>query len=472
MSEMFGAPVGIRIAEQDEQAKQLNALAMAEGSVKLQSAQMTMDSQKAIMQAMQEQNLGQTAPGDSFNYDKAASLQKLATVAFKTGNIEAGRELMKTSSDIQKNTSTIQKEQLDGSIKKLTLFSSLLDGVHDQASWQQANAMYEMQMKEKNEFAQQPYSPQIVQSLKSASQTALQKAQTEASKAAARSSDASAANSRALVPLHQAQTEEVQVRTTNLRKVGGANVMPKKSTMDMIADYIKTDFGGDVTKESAAAAALPIAEETERLVRDNHRTWAQASREAYEQAKQGGGVEAGLTKKAAKMTVSERAVGEAKDKALLLIDDLINIAEQTKTDKVGVTGLSGRLARPLETVGNITGKSSKTTAHDFSSKLDELHFLLPNALGVKNKAPKDEQARIIGMARGKSLGDTNENVISSLSQLKESIKGYRDPAMTEGAAGEEEVPAAKAGEPQKGVQYTDKNGTVAIYLGDGKWQRL
>ncbi len=136
-----------------------------------------------------------------------------------------------------------------------------------------------------------------------------------------------------------------------------------------------------------------------------------------------------------------------------LIDEIIGIAQQSKGKTLGVTGASGMVSRVIETGENIAGMSTDTTAHDFQSKLSELHLLLPKLLTNSSKSAKEERAMVETIARGLKLGDTPENTISSARQLKRSISNL-PPDTGDGR----EVTRTGTLNGRKVVQYSD--GTV------------
>lgn len=112
-----------------------------------------------------------------------------------------------------------------------------------------------------------------------------------------------------------------------------------------------------------------------------------------------------------------------------LIDQLIALAQKKTTIgpgmKAPVTGLGGKIGRVAETIGNVTGLSSQTTAHDFESKLNSLKLKLPKLLTGASKSAKDERAQVDSIARGTKLGDTPENTVSALNELKKLLGGMK-----------------------------------------------
>lgn len=135
-----------------------------------------------------------------------------------------------------------------------------------------------------------------------------------------------------------------------------------------------------------------------------------------------------------------------------LIDEIIALSGK-KTNVLGAkmspTGFGGKVARTAETIGNVTGVSNQTGAHDFESKLSDLQLLLPKLLTGSSKSAKDERAKVETIARGLKAGDTPQNTKSALLQLKKAIGAL--PAEEEGKT----VVRSGTLNGRKVVQYSD-----------------
>lgn len=299
---MFGAPTGISTAEADIRAQQMHELALGEGKVKLEQAQITLASQKQMMELMQQavqaqpngaatasisgQQIQQIAGGTS---DKLASAMDLmANLSMQSGMLEKAKDFAVAGSTIRHNSATIQKDHTASMITELNFLGSLMDNVHDEASWRQANAMYEMQMGKKNPYAQLPYNPTVVSEIRQGALNAKDRALEAAAKAREKASDAVEAERRARVPLIQAQTRLANERTTALQKTGAINKVPKAGDVKAITDLLVKDFGAGILPEDARVMARPVAERMMDIMKSQGLPQSQAAMKAYQEAKDAG----------------------------------------------------------------------------------------------------------------------------------------------------------------------------------------
>jgi uncharacterized protein YgfB (UPF0149 family) len=139
------------------------------------------------------------------------------------------------------------------------------------------------------------------------------------------------------------------------------------------------------------------------------------------------------------------------------IDQLIAMLKQDKTT-AGMTGLGGRISRGVEVAGNITGLSGKTQAAQFESRLSNLKLKVAPILASSNRTAKDQRQLMEKVARGDHLGDTKQNTLAALEDLKKEIQGTTAAEDT----GTDKFEAGKT--------YTDAKGRTAIYQGNGQWK--
>jgi len=95
---------------------------------------------------------------------------------------------------------------------------------------------------------------------------------------------------------------------------------------------------------------------------------------------------------------------------------------RTNMQKAFTVGLGGKIARPIEAIGNIAGFLNDTDRADFLSDLDYLQRIAPELLsykGTAGSAGRVGDERLEKIIRGKSLGDTAQNVASSLDRVGE-----------------------------------------------------
>lgn len=297
---MFGAPIGVSQAEADIRAQELHSLAMGEGQVKLKQAQLALSAQEKMIQLM-EQSLGQSQQGPQGQATAAMSpvagdqsaqladsLDMMANLAMRSGNPAQSKDFAVAGSTLRKNAAEIQKSKTASMITELNLVGSLMDGVHDEASWKQANAMYQLQTGKPTPYANLPYNPRVVDELRQGIMSAKDRALTAAAKAREKASEAVEKEREARVPLIRAQTALVQERTTALRKAGAVVKIPKAGDVKAITDLMTHEFGGSIMPEDARVLARPVAERMLEIMKSQNLTQSQAAVKAYNEARDSG----------------------------------------------------------------------------------------------------------------------------------------------------------------------------------------
>lgn len=304
MADMFGAPVGASQAAADINARKLAELTLDKGAVELEQAKLTLNSQRQMMEMMQGMNVSgaQGAQGgppqppqnplglqnEPKTDQLANSMEQLAKIAMASGLPEKAREYANTGSTLRMNASTIAKNNFDSTMKELNLIGSLMEGVRDEASWRQANAMYQMQMGKPTPFAKSPYNPQVVEQLRAGVASAKDRALTIAAKARADNAEANKREHNTRQDLIRAQTKLAEARTDKLKKVGAVGVIPKAADIAAIKDLIIKDYGAAILPEDARVLARPVAERMVRMMNDDSITPSQAATRAYQEAKAAG----------------------------------------------------------------------------------------------------------------------------------------------------------------------------------------
>lgn len=290
---MFGAPVGVSAAEADIRANKLAELALAEGSIRLQQAEVTLNSQKQMMELMQsgmQQGGQQRKPGDtdSPTVQLATMMDSFAVMAAKSGLPEDARKYATAGSTLRTNASTIQKNELDAQIKHLNLIGSLMEGVHDEVTWRQANRMYEMQTGKPTPYANKPFDPRVVEQIRMGVMSAKDRALTNAAKAREQSALAEIDEKEVRKELIRAQTKLATERTIALKKAGGKAIIAKDYQVRAITDLIVKDYGGGVMPEDARVMARPVAERMNDLMKEQGLPISEAANRAYQEAKSAG----------------------------------------------------------------------------------------------------------------------------------------------------------------------------------------
>lgn len=298
--QMFGAPIGESQAMDDIRQRQLADLALSEGSVKLQEAQVTLESQKSMLAMMQQggimpQTGGQpqqpqqpsTADANDKAYDLAGMMDKLAVMSAASGMPEKAREYATAGSTLRHQSDQNADTDFKEKIKHLDYIGTLMQNVHDEQSWKQANAMYQMTMGQPTPYAQMPYNPTVVEELKAGVATAKDRATTAAQEALKISRQSATDERNARIPLIRAQTALANERTDHLRKSGAVGLIPKAGDVKAITDLITKDYPSAMP-EDARVRARPIAEDVLRIQRTTNLTQSQAVEKAYQNAKSAG----------------------------------------------------------------------------------------------------------------------------------------------------------------------------------------
>lgn len=287
MPDIYGAPVGLETAAASRRAEQLHELSLAKGDLELQSAQMALDSQKRMLELMnQPGGGGQQGPMAGVN-DLADKMDRLANIALASGLPEKAKDYATAGSTLRKNSSDISNKKLETDMKEMELMSGLLANVKDQASWQQANAMYMIQTGKASPWARLPYNPQVVERLQLGVQSAKDRALTAAANARVEATKAEVKERTARLPLIRAQTRLADERRIKLEKAGATSRVPKATELRAITDLINKDYAGYV-QEDIRVLARPVAEEMQNLMREGNLTQSQAAMQAYQNAKSRG----------------------------------------------------------------------------------------------------------------------------------------------------------------------------------------
>jgi len=226
--------------------------------------------------------------GDPGSDLMASQMDRLAQLALSSGLPEKAKEYASTASTLRHNASTISANNLNATIKHLNMLGSLMEGVHDERSWRQANAMYALQTGKPTPYAKQPYNPQLVDQLKMGVMTAKDRALTAAAKAREKSSAEEVEERTLRKDLIKAQTELTKSRTTALKKAGATPLPAKAAEIRAITDLIIKDYGAGVLPEDARVLARPVAEQMVRIMKDTSLPASQAAQRAYQEAKSNG----------------------------------------------------------------------------------------------------------------------------------------------------------------------------------------
>jgi hypothetical protein len=298
MSELWGFQSGQSQRQADDQLQGLYNLRMAEGSIDLKTKQLTYDNAK-LMQTRQEAaiKMMQTATthqgaGTSENPTEGitSTLFDMARIDFQAGLPEQGLAAVKSAASLQANHAKIVQETGAAEMRRLTYMSNLLTDVNSQAGWDQSKMIYNANFPDNPippELAKLPYSPELVKSLASGTQTALQKANQKLSEARAAEVKTTNELQEIRKPWVQSQTRLNNDRADALEKNGGGNALPKPRVVSDIEALIQQDYP-DIEKPDLKTMANRVAMDADKYVREDHMDPLQAQHKAVAKAKESG----------------------------------------------------------------------------------------------------------------------------------------------------------------------------------------
>lgn len=425
MAELFGVVSGMQQAQQDDQSQQLATMALQEGSLKMESEKLAIDQTK---QTIAKQSMLMTKLANMHEQgakDPVGQAKALASQGYEIGNAyiesglpEQGFEMISKASTMEKNSAEISASLASQMREKATLVSNLANNVKNSAdpqkAWQNANMVYQAQTGQPSPFANHPYSPDLVDTLVSQSQTALQKADQQEKDAQTNKAKADIKLADATVPLRKAQTEATQARAAALGKVGGkppSTEEMKEATAAVMAENPAAD------PNSARTVALGIAERTKSLVAGGL-TRDQAQTQAVSEANDKGQ----LKNLPAKITKETKAAVAQSDLRNDVVNDIDGLIKQIQSNP-GIIGAKGYVSRAKELVSTTTGVGDQSTpANTYQAGINALTLKLPKALTGASKSAKDERAKVDKIV-GEGLGNNATIALNKLNELKSILQG-------------------------------------------------
>lgn len=284
MHEGFRAGVNEGIAAQ--QSQEMSALGIEEQGLKNQQARTAISIQNKMLEKMAA--MGTNGGNDSGTQADALAkdMDSLASIALSSGAPEQAKQYATAGSTIRENASKISSRQAKLEKDDWAMVDSMLPGIYDQDTLDDANATYMMKTGRPSKLAGAKYSPQLIETLKNASQTAKDKALTQEAEARARAADAQASTSRARIPLIKAQTDAAEALANARNKNGAGNLAPKAGELKIITDLMQKDFDvGTEDMASARVTARPIAERMKEIMGQNPgMSQTAAAKRAYTEA--------------------------------------------------------------------------------------------------------------------------------------------------------------------------------------------
>lgn len=305
MTELWGAVAGMQAGDENNRQnaivqmkkaafpleQQSARLTLEEQGLKIQQAQMALEHQKKFMELMQAEPQGGAAgkPDDGSGVidPLAAEMDRMGKAALGAGMPEQAKDYFTSASTMRKNQAEISEKASKAHADELTLVSNLLSNTHDQASWDQGNHIYEMEMGKPSPVAHLPYSPQLVESLKLGHMNAKDQALTAAAEARAKASLATAAEGKARLELISSQNKLALARAAAVAKAGGKAVLPTAEDLRAVTDLVTHDHE-DLLPADARMYARPVADRMLELMRTNSLSRSDAAKQAYNEFKQNG----------------------------------------------------------------------------------------------------------------------------------------------------------------------------------------
>lgn len=294
---LTGFAAGFRTATQDVQQRQLAQLGMQEGQGKLeaqrianQQAQLSLDQQRKLLSMMNSIGThgGQMDPSQAAD-SMASQMQTLGNMAYQSGLPEQAKEYYKTASTIKKNQAEIDKSQQQILMRNADLVSRLMVNVHDQQSFDQAQALFTAVTGHPSRYSGARYTPELKQQIESTAQSIKDRAIQKKDEAQAREADARATESKARIPLIKAQEREDNARTAALEKTGAVTKPPTAGETRVVTDLIEREFpsGGDPDQQAnLRTLSRPIAERMKELQKSHpNMSQSQAAKRAFDEAK-------------------------------------------------------------------------------------------------------------------------------------------------------------------------------------------
>jgi hypothetical protein len=275
----WGFASGFLTGTQQQQAIQLNNIAIQEGPLTLEKERLAnettktaLDQHKKLIQLLDSVPKG----GQDPVADATNTLLQIGESEIKSGLIEEGTATFGKASMMMNQQSEIAKRAWDTTLAQTKYADGLLSTVHDQASWDQMNSLVQLQTGKPSALKDKPYSPELVESLRQASAAKRSESQQAYDKARThkiQTDDVLDQHRKALV---DAQTALDEARTDNVKKTGAVGAIPKSANVSAVADALHVQYGDDLDTATARAAARPIALEAERLMRDEKMKQPQA----------------------------------------------------------------------------------------------------------------------------------------------------------------------------------------------------
>lgn len=310
-SEMFGTPIGARLAETDELGRLAGGIRAAQGLEELMQAPSILANREALtrMHTLQgdrlaaeiaeQQQLGELVRRTPSTGNLIKDFERLATDAMGAGLVTKGMKFADTAATLATKNAQVNASQaraakaaLEAQLQQVDRVNRLFGGVKDQAGMDYANALYTLQTGLPSPYAGVGYSPQLIKALSDSALSHKERLELAIKQEDLSSKKAERANRvefrdfrRGILARGQELAEE---RERRLAKGGAGKGVsgPNKTEIDQAERMVREQFP---TIESAGNVAYTIASEARELRQKNPALGAaQALNMAFQDAQRRG----------------------------------------------------------------------------------------------------------------------------------------------------------------------------------------
>ena len=280
MSELWGWDAGVQQRNFDDAALRQAGLDARAAELKLKADETELKQNEAFRQAISDGSLEGRVLDEE---DIPSALDFAGSAALQSGLVEKGKELVSAASTIRNQQSLQARRQAKTELEHLQTLANLYEPVTSQQEWDQANAQFQLITGEASPFANQPYTPEMLEGIRAATLSAKDRASMGLADTRRGLLESQIIESEKKQKLLDAQIDNTQTRTKNLEKAG---VKPVPGTYTTAVKNKLLDEFEDIgiMPGQAAAAALPLAEQAYQLVQEDGLTLSQAVNRVVQEA--------------------------------------------------------------------------------------------------------------------------------------------------------------------------------------------
>lgn len=279
---------------------QMNKMLMQEAPVKLEKEKLALKISQTDFDARQKMaqmladNAGKIPDGQDPLENAKNTLLQMGTAAAKVGLVEESTSYLAKASTIGAQQEEAAYKKWQTTLQQTKFADSILAGVTDQTSLDQANAYVRMTTGKPSALEGTKYSPQLITALKDSSIKKRTEAQEALDKARARREQGLVTADAELVRLRKTQEGLNVARTHAAEKAGANDLIAKPKNIAAVTDAIVKDSGDTMAPGDARVFAREIALDVEKRMDQEHLTQPQAVAASVEYAKKHGTL-AGIT---------------------------------------------------------------------------------------------------------------------------------------------------------------------------------